>query len=82
MNNLNIIANYLFDNPGARYTDITRHLCAEKDKTWTRGQYCQYFIKPYYRCDRSSIYRDKLWTKCGKGWILTVHGMGYVTKYL
>ena len=30
MNNLNIIANYLIDNPGARYSDITRHYALRK----------------------------------------------------
>ena len=32
INNLNMIANHLFDNPGARYSDITKMLCKQKGK--------------------------------------------------
>ena len=79
MNNLNIIANYLFDNPGAGYSDITRHLCSEKGKTWTRGQYCRYFTVPIYRDEMR--YAHRLWIKTKpNGWVLTAQGMGYVTK--
>jgi len=77
MNNLNIIANYLFSNPGARYTQITKHMCKENGKRWTKGQYTRYFADPIYRGD--TRYAHRLWCKtpCG-GWMLTLEGYGYV----
>ena len=77
MNNLNIIANYLFSNPGARYTQITKHMCKEKRKRWTKGQYTRYFADPIYKGD--TRYAHRLWCKtpCG-GWMLTLKGYGYV----
>ncbi len=91
MNNLNHIANYLFDNPGARYTDITKMLCAKKDKEWSSGMYCRYFTEPtsfgWYRTSNTRTrtgagemrYAHRLWAKtpCG-GWMLTLEGYGYV----
>jgi len=93
MNNLNHIANYLFENPGARYTDITQMLCAKKDITWTRGHYCRYFAEPtsfgWYRKENTRKktgagemrYAHRLWEKtpCG-GWMLTLEGYGYVKR--
>ena len=61
MNNLNIIANYLSDNPGARYSDITRHLCFEKGRVWTRGKYSRYFSKTFWKEDTQ--YAHRLWRK-------------------
>ena len=79
MNNLNIIANYLFENPGARYTDITRHLCFEKGRAWNRGKYSRYFSKTFWQEDTQ--YAHRLWTKTdNRGWTLTLKGMQYVTK--
>lgn len=78
MNNLNIIANYLFDNPGARYSDITRHLCFEKGRVWTRGKYSRYFSKTFWKEDTQ--YAHRLWTRANKGWVLTLDGLQYVTK--
>ena len=81
INNLNIIANYLIDNPGARYTDITRHLCFEKGRAWSRGQYCRYFTTPIYSDE--TRYAHRLWVKSGTGgWVLSAQGMAYVTKYI
>ena len=84
MNNLNIIANYLFSNPGARYTQITKHMCRENKKKWTKGQYCRYFTEPvsyrsrWKKC-KETRYAHRLWCKtpCG-GWMLTLEGYGYV----
>jgi len=78
MNNLNIIANYLFSNPGARYKQITQHLCKQKSREWGPGQYCRYFTDPIYKGDVR--YAHRLWSKtsCG-GWMLTLKGMCYVT---
>jgi hypothetical protein len=79
MNNLNHIANYLFKNPGARYTDITRMLCAKKGKKWTRGHYCRYFIIPTW-WSKGIAYPGHLWVRAPDGgWMLTIKGYGYVT---
>jgi len=79
MNNLNIIANYLFDNPVSRYSDITRHLCAEKGTSWNRGKYCRYFTTPIHSDE--TRYAHRLWRKLPKGgWVLTLDGLEYVTK--
>jgi len=81
INNLNIIANYLFDNPHARYTDVTRHLCFEKGRVWNRGKYSRYFSKTFWKEDTE--YANRLWAKSESGgWVLTALGMGYVTKHL
>ena len=81
INNLNIIANYLVDNPGARYSDITRHLCSVKGKVWSRGRYCRYFTTPIYSDE--TRYAHRLWVKSGTGgWVLSAQGMAYVTKYV
>ena len=81
MNNLNIIANYLSDNPGARYSDITRHLCFEKGRVWTRGKYSRYFSKTFLKEDTQ--YAHRLWRKMPEGgWVLTLEGLQYVTKDL
>jgi len=93
MNNLNHIANYLFENPGARYTQITRHLCEKKSRAWGPGQYCRYFTEPcsfgWSRTDNTNArttagemrYAHRLWEKtpCG-GWMLTLEGYGYVKR--
>ena len=79
MNNLNIIATYLFDNPGARYTELTRHLCAVKNNNWGPGKYCRYFSNYHYQ--DGPRYAHRLWKKtpCG-GWMLTLEGYGYVKE--
>ena len=92
MNNLNHIANYLFENPGARYTQITRHLCEKKNRTWGPGQYCRYFTEPgSFWGSRNNTktktgagemrYAHRLWEKtpCG-GWMLTLEGYRYVRR--
>ena len=93
MNNLNHIANYLFENPGARYTDATKMLCAVKGKEWHGGMYCRYFTEPcslrwYYKENTRTKtgagemrYAHRLWKKtpCG-GWMLTIEGYGYVKR--
>ena len=80
MSNLNIIANYLFSNPGARYTAITRHLCEQKGRVWGPGKYCRYFSNYHYQ--EGPEYAHRLWCKtpCG-GWMLTLDGYGYVTPH-
>ena len=41
--NLRFIANYLFENPGSRYTHIIRALCEYRGKMYNRGMYSEYF---------------------------------------
>lgn len=79
MNNLNLIANYLFNNPGARYSEITKMLCRIKAKPWHNGMFSRYFTRPN-RFTRNIRYAERLWEKtpCG-GWMLTLKGMSYVT---
>lgn len=80
MNNLNHIANYLFENPGARYTDITKMLCTKKGVRWTRGHYCRYFTHPARWNKTAAVYPGNLWVHApGGGWMLTIKGYGYVT---
>jgi hypothetical protein len=78
--NLRFIADYLFDNPGAGYTNITKALCEYKDTPWTRGHYCRYFTVPSNWCN-ATTYPDNLWYREATtgGWMLTLKGMGYVT---
>lgn len=91
MNNLNRIANYLFENPGARYTSVTKMLCATKGKGWHRGMYCRYFTEPsslrwtYKENTKTKTgagemrYAHRLWSKTPNGgWMLTIEGYGYV----
>ncbi len=80
MTNLNIIANYLFENPGARFTDITRHLCKVKGKTWSRGYYSRYFSTSQWLHSRTE-YAGELWRKSSimQGWMLTPKGLLYTT---
>ena len=79
-NNLHIIATYLFDNPGARLTEITQHLCDVKGRRWTRGHYIRYFSNGRHMTGRR--YADLLWRKTpdDSGWMLTIEGYGYVRK--
>ena len=77
--NLRFIADYLLENPGARYTEITKALCAYRGRGWDRGVYCRYLtIHPPW--NTGTTYPDNLWEKtpCG-GWMLTIKGMGYAT---
>ena len=84
MTNLNIIANYLFENPGARCTDITRHLCKVKGKTWSRG-YRQgtglHWSPCSLVCQDGCEHAGELWRKSSvmQGWMLTPEGLLYTT---
>lgn len=83
MTNLNIIADYLFENPGARFTDITRHLCKVNGKTWSRGFYSRYFSNSAlgWVWPRPREYAGRLWRKSSimRGWMLTPEGLLYTT---
>ena len=67
--NINFICQYLYDNPGARYTAILRALCEHNRIPFERGQYSTYF---YHRDVRVNGWP---WMRCGKGWLLTPDGM-------
>ena len=67
--NINFICQYLYDNPGARYTAILRALCEHNRVPFSRGQYSTYF------CKRDIRVNGWPWQKCGKGWMLTPIGM-------
>lgn len=79
--NVRFIADYLLENPGARYTDITRALCEYKGTPWTRGHYCRYFTRPnYWGARKPTTYPDSLWCRAPTGgWMLTIKGMGKAT---
>ena len=92
MTNVQFIIQYLATFPGARYTDLTKALCAFKGKAWTRGTYCRYFTKypggGYYnyttgKACSPTIYPDNLWFKEDNGlWYLTYIGKRRVqSKY-
>ena len=76
--NLRFIADYLFRNPGSTMTEVRRALCEFRDKTYTRGQYAQYFAKAYIYGNRKS-YVDTYWYKREGGWYLTLAGYGLAT---
>ena len=91
MNNLQFIATYIHNNPGARYTEIIRHLMLWKGHSaeaiaHVRGQYSRYFTKIYspYSSD-SYEYHGDLWVKVNpknrqSGYKLTPKGMDYVVQ--
>ena len=67
--NINFICQYLYDNPGARYTAILRALCEHNRVPFKRGQYSTYF------CHRDIRVNGWPWQRCGRGWMLTPIGM-------
>jgi len=77
------IIQYLAQNPGSRYTDLTKAICKFRGKTWHRGMYVRYFseYQAYTYCpdkDTSypqTIYPGKYWAKYSSGkWYLTPQG--------
>jgi len=67
--NINFICQYLYENPGARYTEIMRALCKHNRATYSRGMYSDYFSW------NSIEWKEYPWFKCGTGWLLTPDGM-------
>lgn len=67
--NINFICQYLYDNPGARYTAILRALCEHNRVPFKSGQYSTYF------CHRDIRVNGWPWQRCGRGWMLTPIGM-------
>jgi hypothetical protein len=77
--NLQFIANYLHQNPGARVTHVLNALCRHNGKPEKRGMYTRYFSSSW-TIDKKDRYPGRYWQKIGKGWILTLGGMGLVTE--
>lgn len=67
--NINFICQYLYENPGARYTAILRALCENNRVSFNRGQYSTY-LNP-----RDIRVNGWPWQRCGRGWMLTPIGM-------
>ena len=86
MNNLQFIATYIHNNPGARYTEIIQHLMLWKGFSANAiarvgGQYSRYFSSGCYV--PRPWYKGKLWVKTDpsnrkSGYILTPAGREYV----
>ena len=69
--NVDFICWYLYQNPGARYTEVLRALCERNGIEYTPGQYSHYFNSGF----AGGGYVDSLWTRVGRGWMLTLDGM-------
>jgi hypothetical protein len=69
--NVDYICWHLYNSPGARYTEVTRALCARNGTEYHRGQYSNYFNRGY----GNNGHVDKLWRRASSGWILTLDGM-------
>ena len=82
------IIQYLAQNPGSRYTDLTKAICKFRGKTWHRGMYVRYFSEyqsytwnpngdPYPQ----TIYPGKYWAKDPSGkWYLTPKGQAQLVQ--
>ena len=69
--NVDFICWYLYNNPGARYTEVLRALCTRNRTEYHRGQYSNYFNSG----SGSNGHVGKLWSRVGPGWMLTLDGM-------
>ncbi len=82
------ITQYLAQNPGSRYTDLTKAICKFRGKTWHRGMYVRYFseYQAYTFCpdkDTSypqTIYPGRLWEKYEGKWYLTPKGQAQLVQ--
>ena len=69
--NIDFICWYLYNNPGARYSEVTRALCTRNGTEYHRGQYSNYFNSGY----GNNGHVGHLWSRVGPGWMLTLDGM-------
>ena len=79
--NIAFICNYLFENPGASFTQVRNALCIARgiDPVARRGQFCVYFVKPNESASGRSFSRSgKYWDKRGKEYYLTELGLARV----
>lgn len=85
--NIRFICTYLFNNPGATYTQIRSALCEARgvDPRARRGQYCWYFLenrgvswnpRTYVVKPRSS---EDRWRKRDGRYFLTEKGLAWVS---
>ena len=64
------IIQYLAQNPGSRYTDLTKAICKFRGKEWHRGMYVRYF----------SEYQSYTWNPNGDNWPCTIYPGKYWAK--
>jgi len=70
--NIQFIAHHLFENPGARYGEILRALCAHKGKAYGPGQYSSYMTTSRH----GPGYAGRYWRRHQEGgWVLTLEGL-------
>ena len=81
------ITQYLAQNPGSRYTDLTKAICKFRGKTWHRGMYVRYFSKyQHYTWNPNgdnwpcTIYPGRLWEKYEGKWYLTPKGQAQLVQ--
>ena len=75
--NVDFICWFLFNNPGARYTEVLKALCTRNGVKYKPGQYSRYLAKQHWH----DQYVDRFWSKIGKGWVLTLEGMARYGNY-
>jgi len=84
MSNIEFIATYVFNNPGARYSEIMRALHQwRKDDGWSGDRSWGNRYLNRYRSKYQSDYNDVYWRLLDNsnprgGYVLTSRGMGYV----
>lgn len=84
--NIKFICTYLYNNPGARYTDIRNALCVANgyDPQERRGQYTWYFRNPSNRRQiwggNIGIVSDNRWSKRDGRYYLTERGLAWVSQ--
>ena len=71
--NVQFIAGHIFNNPGARYTDILKALCTHKNKPYRKGLYSSYMTTSRFGAGCAGRY----WRKDAQlgGYILTLEGL-------
>jgi hypothetical protein len=69
--NVDFICWYLFENPGATYTQVIRSLCERNSIQYASGQYSNYFNSGH----GNNGYVNRLWQRTGPGWTLTNMGL-------
>lgn len=69
--NVDFICWYLYNNPGARYTEVLRALCTRNGVEYVSGQYSNYFNSGF----GGHGHVGRLWQRVSSGWMLTLDGM-------
>jgi hypothetical protein len=76
--NIDFICWHLFNNPGARYSEVLRALCKFNGVAYARGQYSEYFCSSGHTGMRCA---GVLWERAAGGWLLTMDGLARYAKY-